>query len=173
VNGIFVNKTNAYIASPNVNDLMKFDVSVNKISMGMVPVSTFSGTGGLHGKSVDSVGDTVYLGRTFGTNELYILGATTTLTELGHIDTGSSSGTSINSILNRDYLTFTMNTSGQFQIWRTDTLPTITRFDSIPLSVLPSVSGNNTPLDCEENLIYIGTTDASNKGYVSVISASP
>lgn len=171
VNGIYVLGNYAYVASPNTNDLLLYDVGINSLTPTITSIANFSGTGGLHGKSIYAVGDTAYLGRTFGTNELYILdtGALPAITDLGHIDIGTSNTTSVNSLLIRDYLAFFINTGGQFQIWRIDNPSSIVRYDTTPITSFPS-GGNNTPLDCEGNYLYAAYTDSSNKGFINVIA---
>ncbi|HEY4503407.1 MAG TPA: hypothetical protein VJC14_03170 [Candidatus Paceibacterota bacterium] len=178
VNSIYVLGNLAYVASPNANNVLVFNVAVNKLSTSMTPVGSFStpltppGPSQNHGKSLYVVGDTIYLGRTLGTNELFILDTKNLpiITELGYLNQ-TGSGTSINSLIVRDYLAFILNTAGQFQILKVDDPDSIVRYDTNSITV-PSVSGNNTTMDCEGNYFYIGSTDGSNKGSITIITSS-
>jgi len=167
VNSITVKNNYAYIATPNVENLTAINVS-NPVSP--VRVGGYSPAGGSNGESVFAVGNTVYMGRTFGSNEFNILDSTnpTSLSVLGLKDIGTGNTTSINRILVRDYLAFLI-TNAQFQIWRIDNPASVTQY-AVPLS-LPGGSG--TALNCSGNYIFVGSLPTNDKGFISIISSGP
>jgi type II secretory pathway pseudopilin PulG len=163
INAIYIKGKHVYLATPNTEDLIILDISNPTLP---VQVDSFDSSGGGHGKSLYSVGDTLYLGKTEGSSpELYILNNP----DLSAISVSSSQeiSESVDGLLVRDYLAF-LTTNTQLQIWRIDNPASIFLYNDSPLT-LPSASDNPTSLDCEGNYIYTGSVDASNKAYLSVI----
>lgn len=171
VNSIYIKGNYAYIATPNTENLTIINISTPS---NPTRVGGYAPTGGSNGESVYVVGNSVYLGRTFGTNEFYILNASTpsnpSLTAQKNI--GSGSLTSINSIFVRDYLAF-MITGAKFEVWNisdpSSIVPwtpsgTVAEFQDLP-------GGTGTAMDCENNYIYVGSVPSNDKGYVSIITS--
>jgi len=180
VNAVFVKDHYAFVASPNAEDLRVYDIAPDKWSLAMAPVGSFAAAGGLNGKSLYVVGDTVYFGRTVSSNEFYALDAR-------NLDLGAAVaeyypssppcngshraiGVSVNDLLARDYLTFLITTDGQFQILRTDDKcgANMARYDAVPVSV-PSTD-NKARLDCEGNYIFVSSNASAGKGQISFIT---
>ena len=69
-----------------------------------------NGVGSNDGERVFALGDTVYLGRTYGTNELYALNAAipASMAPLGFKDLGVGSNTSINGMVLRSNIAFVL-----------------------------------------------------------------
>ena len=74
VNSIYIEGSYAYLATPNARNLFVLDISnpANPTLAGSYTPATSA-----NGERVFALGDTVYLGRTYGTNELYVLNAAT------------------------------------------------------------------------------------------------
>ena len=180
INAIYVKNGYAYLVhpagSPYNEQLTILDVSNPSIPKRVGYFYDDGGIGG-NGKSLDLVGDTLYLGRT-ATNlsgapdtlpEFYILNNPDPTSIADAIPLGilplPTSGDSVNGVIIRDYLAFLVTTDGQFQIWQIDD----------PSNIIPyfnsSITGNGASLDCEGNFIYAGSVDSSNKSYLSVITA--
>jgi prepilin-type N-terminal cleavage/methylation domain-containing protein len=164
INAIYVRGKYVYLATADSKDLIVLNIT-NPTAP--TEVGNYNVSGGGNGKSLYTVGDNLYLGRTNpSTNpEFYILNtinpASITLSSSQAITS------SVRAIVVRDYLAFLITTNNQFQIWKVDN-PTITSY-ATPLA-LP-VSSSGTSLDCEGNYLYAGSVDSSNRGYLSVISA--
>lgn len=183
VNAVFVKDHYAYLATPNSQELITLDLSDPS---NPAPVGGFDAPGGGgnfgNGKSIYSVGNTLYLGRTLLLgNELYILDNAdpeTNLPTLGSKDIkNGNNNASVNGIVVRDYLAFLI-AAEQFQIWKIDksTIPwTLTQW-AAPLS-FPTQGGGSSPgttTDCEENILYAGSVPSGNKkGSLSIISPGP
>lgn len=157
VNAIYVKDNYAYIASPNTENVTVLDIS-NPLS----PTRVGGYTPGTKnkGKSIFVKDNVIYLGRTFGTNELYMLNGPDG-TFIKSKDIGSDDSTSINSLLVREYLAFLV-TNLQFQIWNTG--GSISQY-ATPLT-LP---GTGTALGCKGNYMYVGSVPANNKGSLSIV----
>lgn len=170
VNAIAVRNGYAYLASPNSEELKIIDVRnpANPVFAGSFDAPGGSG----NGKSVDTLGDQLYLGRTLGGNEFYVLdnaNPASTLPSLGSLDLGASE--SLNDFVVRDYLAFLLTTS-QLEIFRVDNPASIVPWVSVPLAA--SGSDVEPSLDCEGNTLYIGSNDDPNdKGSLSIITAGP
>jgi len=172
VNDIIVRGDYAYIASPNTENMTILNISdpTNPWRVG-----GYSPAGGSNGKSLGIVGNTLYLGRTFGSNEFYILNITepTTVSEITHKDIGTGNKTTINSLSTRDYLAF-MITDEKFEVWNiADTANIypwtpgglVSEFQDLP-------GGEGTAMDCEGNYMYVGSLPSSDKGFISIITSS-
>ncbi len=164
INSIFVNGSYAYIASPNAQNLLVLDVS-NPSTPSLV--GSYVPSGGSNGERVFTVGDTVYLGRTFGTNELYMLNASSlsSIASLGSKDLGVWSNTSINGIVVRSNTAFLL-TNTQLVSYDTTNPAAINAFGT-PLT-LPNAS-SGAALTCEGNVLYAAVNDASNHGLLYLI----
>jgi len=168
VNKIFVKNNYAYIATPNSENMTIIDVVIDPANP--TRVGGYSPSGGSNGESITVVGSTAYLGRTFGTNEFYILNVQNpgSISVLGSKDIGTGSNTSINGLIIRDYLAFLI-TKVKFEIWNISNPASITQW-ATPLN-LPGGSG--TAIGCSGNYIYVGSLPSNNKGYISIISPGP
>ncbi len=124
-----------------------------------------------NGKSLALVGDRLYLGRTetvFSSNhEFHVLNISDPTGPLGAALGSYGTDESINDVLVRDYLSFLL-TNDSLEILRTDNLSSVTQYSSVSL---PGTSVGRA-LDCEGNYLYIGSTDASGNGYITVITGS-
>lgn len=171
VNAIYIKNNYAYIATPNAENMTILDISS---PTNPTRVGGYSPSGGSNGESVYVVGNSVYLGRTFGTNEFYILNASVpsnpSLTANKDIGTGSL--TSINSVFIRDYLAF-MITGAKFEVWNisdpSNIVPWTPSGTTADFQNLPG--GTGTAMDCENNYIYVGSVPSNDKGYVSIITS--
>lgn len=172
INDIFVKGDYAYIASPNSENITILDISDPE---NPTRVGGYSPAGGSNGKSVAVVGDKVYLGRTYGTNEFYVLDVAdpSGVLALSSKDIGTGNNTTINSLSVRDYLVF-MITDEKFEVWNISDLnniypwtqnQTASEFESLP-------GGEGTAMDCEGNYIYTGSLPSSDKGFISIITSS-
>ncbi len=172
VNSIVVKGNYAYIATPNSENMTILDIS-NPSSP--FRVGGYSPSGGSNGLSVSVLGNTVYLGRAFGTNEFYMLNASTpsSVSVTASKDIGTGNTTSINSISVRDYLAFVI-TNDKFEVWNISntaniypwtTNSLVSEFQSLP-------GGKGTAMDCEGNYMYVGSLPSNDKGYISVITSS-
>jgi len=135
-----------------------------------------------HGKSLYLVGNTLYLGRTWTSSvnpEFYILNNIdpTKLFENNPNNppypVGQKINDSVDGVITRDYLTFLL-TRSQFQIFKIDqtTNPWGISQWAPPLNLPASGSAVFEPvLDCEGNYFFVGSNDASDNGYISVITA--
>lgn len=170
INAIYVKGRYAYLATPNNQELIVLDIS-NPASPSLA--GGFDAPGGSgNGKSLYLVGDTLYLGRTVGGTEFYILDdkipATVQLPVFGE---KSDIDDSINSIISRDYLTFLI-TNNQLQIFKINQASNpwgISPYFSISL---PS-DDNRKSMDCQGNYLYVGSVDSSDNGYLSIITSTP
>ena len=163
VNAVFIQRTHAYLATPNAQELTVLDISnpANPVLVGTYDASGGSG----NGKSLDVVGDTLYMGRTVGNKEFYVLDVANPATPslLGQVDTGNAT---VSGVVIRDYLAF-LGVGNQFQIWNVGNLAHAVSF-ATPLA-LPNGS-SATAIDCEGNTLYAASV-AANTGFLSVISA--
>ena len=182
INAIFVRNEYAYLASPHDEELKILSLSnlANPVQVGFYDAPGGGGNNG-NGKSLNLVGNKLYLGRTLlNGNEFYILhnvNPETSLPVLGfkNIKNASNNNTSVNGIIIRDYLVFLI-TNEQLQIWRIDDPTSITQYDPDPFLTLPPGSGGGlqgTAADCEGNYIFVGSQSSNDKGYISIITSSP
>jgi hypothetical protein len=163
VNAIYVQGHYAYLATPdNTNEVIVLDISNpgNPIKVASFDAPLGSG----NGKSLDIVGDTLYLGRTSGGSEFYTVDITNPLAPvaLGHVDLGS---VSVTGTLVRDSLAFLL--AGTQLVIKNITNP------AAPVAAgslgLPA-GGTGAALDCEGNYLYAASNDAGGHGALSVIS---
>ncbi len=167
INDIYVKGRYVYLAhptdisSPYVEEITVLDISnpTNPQRVGGYNAPDDDG----YGKSIYSVGDTLYLGRivTAGNPEFYILDSSN-LSGISEIASQEISE-DVNGLLVRDYLAFLI-TNNQFQIWRIDNPSSISNYYSVSFA-------GGTSLDCEGNYLYASSIDSSYNGYLSVISA--
>lgn len=171
INAIYVKNNYAYIATPNAEELTVLDISTLSNPHRAGGFNAPGGSG--NGKSIYLVGNTLYLGRTVGNQEFYILNdsvpATNQLPSLGVQDINSS----VNGVLVRNYLAFLL-TNSQFEIWKIDNPASITPWTTSGTTAdfvnLPAGSG--TAVGCTGNYIFIGSLPSNNKGYLSIITGS-
>lgn len=152
VNSIYVKDTFAYIASPNSNELIILDVS--DPSSPTLASNINLPDNSANGKSIDLVGDTIFLGRTVGasptTKELQMINVTDKITPI--VLSSADINHTINAVKVRDNLAFmTINKTSSsqvgFQIWDLDTM---TLHGSTPIEQT-SAGG----MDCEGNIFYV------------------
>lgn len=166
INAIYVKGHYAYIATPNNQELTILNIS-NPTNINSV--GGFDAPGGSgNGKSLAMSGNNLYLGRTVGGNEFYILDDSnpeTILPSLGSKDLGSDS---VNGIIIRNQIAFLL-TNTQVQILNIQNPGSITQW-ATPLT-LPSGSGSG--LGCTGNYLYVGSLPSNDKGYISIIRPGP
>ncbi len=184
INSIYVKDGYAYIAHPasaTFNEQITVLNVANPASPARVSGFYSNGASGGNGKSVDLVGNTLFLGRTAsnlvgpadGVPEMFMLDATNPASipspELGASGL-SSSGDSVNEVFTRSFLTFAA-TNNALRIWRTDTPASISTYGTIalPVSGSPTVEPS---FDCEGNYFYTSSNSAANKGALSVITSN-
>lgn len=152
VNSIFVKDGFAYIASPNNNELIILDISDPSTPTLIANINLSDNSA--NGKSIDVVGDTLFLGRTVGaspsTRELQLINILdkTNPIILNSMDINST----INALKIRGNLAFmtinkTASSTVGFQVWD---LNTKTLYGSNPIEQT-SPGG----MDCEGNLLYV------------------
>lgn len=175
INSIFVKDNFAYIASPNSENLIILDISD--------PANPFKTDGytpsaGLtHGEKLTIVGNTAYLGRTFGADEFHILDVSNhnNISLVAKKDIGTSNQTSIHGLIVRDYLAFLI-TLNQFQIWDISNPNNMkpwtqdgTANSFLSMSIL---GGSGTATNCEGDRIYVAvaSSQGNNKDILAVIT---
>jgi Tfp pilus assembly protein PilV len=185
VKSIYVRSGYAYITTDdNTREMVVLSVSTitapTLVGLYDAPGSTGFG----FGQTLYTVGDTLYLGRTYVSNgpEFAALDITTpaTPTLLGSRDVGPNSTNpfSVYGILARDYLTFILTGSpsqgGQLFAINNGTPTTFGTITPMFSVTLPN-SGAGTALDCEGNYLYAASVPATganiNKGSVSIVTA--
>jgi hypothetical protein len=161
----------AYIATPNTENLTILDISnpnsPHRIGGFTPPI------GSNNGESIYVVGSTAYLGRTFGSNEFYILNTSNpaSIISSGSKDLGSNNSTSINGLVVRASLSFLL-TNSQFQILSISNPANIASVSSILLSDFGAVGG--ITLNCSGNYLYaaLSSSQGINKDIISIITPS-
>ena len=136
-----------------------------------------------YGESLMNVGDTLYLGRSYVNNaaEFLLLDASSssTIKPYSASSPGYDIGTiaspySVSGVFVRDYLAFLAGGSaaagGKFAVLNVSSTTNVTSWGT-PLA-LPS-SSIGSALDCEGNDFFVSSNDASNNGFLSVITSSP
>ena len=183
VGGIYVHDEKAYLATEDLGgEVVILDVGEKSEPTLIATYDARSDVTNFgYGKSIDVVGDRIYLGRTFISNapEFQILDGRDMYhippPPLGVRDVGPSSSSpySANSILIRDTLAFVALGSGtrggNFQILNVKNPASITPHGSV---ALPSGTngGGAAGMDCERDTFFIVSNDVSKKGYLSVIA---
>src|SRR3989344_971499 len=187
VNSILIKDEYAYVVSPSDEEELKVFNLSNLNQIGAFDAPAGGGNNG-NGKSIYIVGNTLYLGRTLlAGDEFYILnneepGDYPTASILGskNIQDGDDDqppapkNTSIKGLIIRGDLAIFV-TDEEFQVWRIDSLPAITRYAD-PLILPPGTGGPNlegVASDCEGNYIYVGSLGANDKGIISVVTGGP
>lgn len=172
VNDIFVEGNYAYLATPNSNNLIILDISK---SDNPIFVSGYTPPNGLNGgEHIYVVGNTVYLGRTFGADEFQILNVSNPkeVSLIAKMDIGTSNKTTVHGLLIRDYLAFIF-TLDQFQVWNISNPNNIEPWTSDGtkntfLSAL-SLGGNGIAIDCEGDRIYAALSQSSGPDNLTAI----
>jgi hypothetical protein len=139
-----------------------------------------NGVGSNHGESAYPVGNKLYLGRTYGTNELSVLDTTIpgNIVLLGNKDVGAGNKTSVYGLVVRDYLAFDI-TLNQFQVWNVANPASIQPWsaDSTANSFLSFVSmgGTGTALYCSGDYFYVAIASSGGvrKDLIAVITPGP
>jgi len=181
VRSIFVKGSYAYIATANSENITVLDVSdptnPHRVS-GYTPPNApgTNGAGSNQGKSVFGVGSGVYLGRTYGTNEFYMLNTD----GFGNVslnagkDIGAGTATNINGLAVRGNLAFLI-TDSEFQVWNITT-PSNPSAWATPLAFSDFTNGNGngtgTALNCSGSYFYMALTSpqGNNKDIISIIT---
>ncbi|HUD03079.1 MAG TPA: hypothetical protein VMR46_03675 [Candidatus Paceibacterota bacterium] len=160
INSIYIEGSYAYIASPNAKNLMVLDIS-NPASP--LLAGSYTPATSANGERVFALGDTVYLGRTYGTNELYVLNARTpsSIASLGFKDLGVGSNTSINGMVLRSNIAFLL-TNKQLVSYAVSNPAALSAYGA-PL-VLPNAA-SGAALACDGNTLYAAANDASSNGH--------
>jgi prepilin-type N-terminal cleavage/methylation domain-containing protein len=155
VNSIYVKNQYAYLATPNNNqELTVLDLDDMSKS---VKYDTPGNSG--NGKSIYTVGDNLYLGKTVSStnNEFMVLNNSYPL----YINKNNPSpasmdiGASVNGLIVRDYLAFLL-TNNELNIVNIKNPENITNFTS-PVNLPNSSSSGSSSIDCEGNYIYAAT----------------
>ena len=182
VEAIYVRNGYAYLATDDPSrELIVLDVSDPSAPIYAGAYDAYdAGFGDGFGRSIYTVGDTLYLGRTYisGAPELYALDISDLASipdpPLGSSDIGPNNANpyGVYGVIARDYLAFVLTKAGSGGQLRVLDVSDPKNIFSVASSTLPSASGG-VSLDCEGNVMYAGSTDASNNGYLSVIGAGP
>lgn len=181
VNAVVVRGNYAYVASPNSENMTMLDIT-DRANPYQVGGSDSLTAGGAHGKSLYLQSNTVYLGRTFGSNELYAFDVTnpSNVSVQGSRDVGSGNQTAINGLVAGNELAFDV-TNNQFQVWNVADLATITPWSSdgttntfLNLQSVAANTAGSSVLRCTGNYIYLGLQiSGSTKDYFAVIGQTP
>lgn len=183
VNAIFVKGNYAYIASPNSENMTIIDVNVNSQTF-MQRVGGYSpsagpgsdGIGSDYGESLSMVGNSVYLGRTYGTKEFYLLNATTpsSLSMLGSQDIGSGNQTSVNGLAVKSNFAFLI-TPAQFQVWDISNSASPAPWSSDGTAgtflAMSSFGGSGSAFNCSGDYFYlaVASSQGNNKDIISIV----
>jgi len=157
IHRIIVHDHLIYIASPDDSEIRIIDSSDTSH---LKEVGSFNASGGSgNGQALYQDGSTLYLGRTIGNNELYILDASTTAPAVIGSKTLNSS---ITDILVSNGLAFLLDAepSKEFQMWNVGdkTKPSL-------MSTLP-LGGRGSALACDGNMLY--ATVSRSSGFISI-----
>jgi len=185
VNEIYLKGTYAYLTTAGNENLTVLDISTpsNPTRVGgFTPPNApeSDGVGSDHGESIFVLGTTAYLGRTYGTNEFYILNAATpsSISTMGSKDVGTGNQSGIYSVAVRNSLAFFI-TGSQFQVWNisnpANPAPWSADGTTATFLSLSSLGGTGTASDCEGNTFYlaIGSSQGNNKDVLGVITPGP
>jgi prepilin-type N-terminal cleavage/methylation domain-containing protein len=166
VNSIYVEGSYAYLATPNTKNLIVLDVS-NPANPQLV--GSYTPATSANGERVFALGTTVYLGRTYGTNELYVLDTSTpaSISLFGLKDLGVGTNTSVNGMVLRSNIAFLL-TNKQLVSYTVSNPAAISAYGT-PLTLPNALSG--AALACDGNMLYAAANDASvgGHGYLYVI----
>lgn len=157
INSIYVNNGYAYLATPNSQEITVLDISSPSTPLPKENYDAPDSAG--NGKSLYSVGDNLYLGRTVtSTNpEFYILdNSDPTKLQTNNANPYTKEiGSSVNGLIVRDYLLFVL-TNNQLRILDITDPANIINWAS-GLSLPGATSTGGSSLDCEGNYLYAGT----------------
>ncbi len=188
VNAIYVTGKYAYIATPNSQELLVLDVgNPGGIKFGTPAWGYDAGGSSGNGKSLQVVGDTLYLGRTNPSSgpEVYALDVTNpeaipglnsspkTISVLSSVDAlHLQTGFDLASIRSARSIIFLLTRTAFGGYDLIDYLPwTPTKLQSEFLQLPKNGSAVYEPvMDCEGNYFFVGSNDASNNGYLYVIA---
>ena len=173
INALQVRGGYAYLVHPTNSQPEQLTVLNVVDPRNPVRVSGFhAGDNAKNGKSLSLVGDKLYLGRTDNITsanpEFHILNISNPTAVVPAALGDRVIDDSINDLLVRSNLSFLL-TNDSLEILRTDDPSDIVPHASIPM---PFGSEGRT-LDCEGNYLYVGSVDASNNGYITVITGGP
>ncbi len=158
INAIYVSSGIAYVATPDNQELKMLDVhDPANISL----IGGYDAVGGSgNGKSFARKGQRLFLGRTFGNDELYVL-------HIGDLSHGAVSSANINSSVNGlstiGNLVFlaTIDPLKEFQVWQVADDDSSFSFKSS--LDLPAKA---TAIDCEGQTVYVTTEDPTHGLYI-------
>ncbi len=190
VNSIVTRGNYAYIATPSSESMTILDIlPSSKTFMQRIGGFTSSfyppdlnGVGSNYGESMFLLGNTMYFGRTYGTNEFYALNISnpTNVLTLGNLNVvvNPNNKNSIYGISVKGDLAFFI-TKAQFQVWDVSNINSIKPWsqDSTTNTFLSlaSLGGSGGPSYCSGDFMYLGilTPSTNRKDMLSIISASP
>jgi hypothetical protein len=178
INDIYISGDYAYLAvADNGRELIVLNISnpaapvlVNEYNI--VPDQTNWG----NGKSIEVIGDNIYLGRTYIANspEFYIFDVSNQSINIIDKYPKSNSPFSANGLVVRNYLAFVLAGSetqgGNLKILDISNPTNIIEKSIVDLPNGVTGSGG-VAMDCEGNYIYVGSVDGAGKSYLSVITA--
>lgn len=156
INGLYIDHSSVYVASPANPKLQVFSFNQNKI---LSPLSSYDPSGALgNGKSLDVFNETVFLGRTVGGNELMTLQAPTSTaasvpsSPMTLEKDAKISATIDGMIASKDVLYILTSSVGkEFQVWSYSPLPSPT-LSSIQTVALPKRA---VGLACGDRYIFV------------------
>lgn len=166
VNAIDVKGDYAYLATASTT--ARLIVLYVKDPLHPVRVYTPIGNGFGNGKALATAGGMLYFGRTFDNSnpELAVFNNKNPSSTAPSLATTTELGVSLDGIIVRDYLRFLL-TNTDLQIVNATSSAHTTL-------ALPAVGGTYPPsFDCEGNTLYVGSSDGSGNGVLSVITPTP
>lgn len=167
LNAIYVNRQYAYLATANSQELITLNIGdlTHPTAIGGYDAPDSVGTG----KSIYTVGDKLYLGRTVtaANPELYVLNNENPSAMISSALGAKEIGSSVNGLIARSNLVFIVTTGAQFQTWDASVPDNMNQYAS-PLSLVSG--GTGISLDCEGNYFYAAANNGSGKGVLDVIA---
>jgi len=170
INSMLIKKSFVYLATPNDNELIILNI---ENLQNPVVTRTFDAPDTVgNGKSLYAMGDTLYLGRTVTSQNPEFLVLTNPDPNLATptLIASKEIGGSVNGLIVRSNLAFIL-TNSQFHTLSLEDLSSINQFTT-PVALRYRGGAPVPSFDCEGNHFFIGSNDASNKGYISIITAS-
>jgi hypothetical protein len=163
VNDIYVSNGFAYIATPDNTEEMKVLAVQDPDNIVEIPGFDAPGSSG-NGKSIGRKNGKIFLGRSLGNIELYVMDIDNINTPITNQDINSS----VNDIsIIGDYVFLaTTDTTKELQIFKILSNPT-----SLVLQSSLDLPAKATSVDCEDNNLYI-TTDNGNYGLLIIDSGT-
>lgn len=174
VNRIVVRGNLAFVAHPS-DGAEREMITVLDISDPHNPrdiASYYSGDANANGKSIDVVGNSLYMGTTVSSSKPELFTLDTSSIPLITLEQSKEIGSSVVGLMVRNTLINILTTKqgtkpGTFEILQSSNL------GFVASTTLPGgASASGTAFDCEGNYFYVGSVDSANNGYVSVITAS-